>query len=412
VRDSGNALLRVINDILDLSKIEAGHLELDDADFEVVTVVESVAALLTAQANAKQIVLMTYIAPDVPKVVGGDAGRVRQVLVNLIGNAIKFTERGSGVGVSQEMHSVLFQPFRQGDQSSTRRYGGTGLGLSISKRLVELMACTLSVDSLPGMGSTFSFSARLRRRDLEPMLQLQADFLGTRAIAIDDDPAAREVIVRYLTAWGLEVESFDTPSAGLDRMRARAVTGEPLALGIIDNVMPHMNGFVVAEAVRADPRLSGIALVLATAYDAGALGTQARAVRFKAHLVKPIRQSQLLDGLQSALASGGEREHEARAVPQPDGGSKCILLVEDNLVNQRVALEQLESLGYMADVVANGRLAVDALATRSNDLVLMDCQMPIMDGFEATRLIRAREAITKKRTPIVAITRKRARGRP
>ena len=439
VRDSGNALLRVINDILDFSKIEAGHLELDDADFEVVAVVESVAALLTPQANAKQIVLMTYIAPDVPKIVGGDAGRVRQVLVNLIGNAIKFTERGSvvvtvslsdenkrfvtlvfavkdsGVGVSEQMRSVLFQPFRQGDQSSTRRYGGTGLGLSISKRLVELMAGTMSVDSLPGMGSTFSFSARFRRRDLEPVLQPQANFLGTRAIVIDDDPAARDIIVRYLTAWGFDVESFDTPAAGLDRMRERADAGEPFALGIIDYVMPHMNGFVVAEAVRADPRLQSIALVLATAYDAGERGAQARDVGFRAYLVKPIRQSQLLDALQNALASNGEPRLDARrsaaisalrprSTAQPDAGSKRILLVEDNLVNQRVALKQLENIGYSADVVSNGRLAVDALASRSYDLVLMDCQMPIMDGFEATRLIRKHEAITKRRTAIVAIT--------
>jgi signal transduction histidine kinase/DNA-binding response OmpR family regulator len=431
VRDSGQALLRVINDILDFSKIEAGHLELEDADFEVVTTVESVAALLTPQANAKNIVLMTYIEAAVPSVVGGDPGRIRQVLLNLVGNAIKFTDRGSvvvtvslvdqtiryttlrftikdsGIGINRETRELLFEPFRQVDSSTTRRYGGTGLGLSISKRLVELMGSEIVVESLPGMGSTFSFAVRFRRRDAVTVPRTSADVRGLRAIVIDDDPAARDVVMRYLNAWGLSVESFADPVVGLARIRARAADGEPFDIGVIDYAMSSMDGVGLGATIRGDASLRAMPLILATARDEEGLGAKARAAGFSAYLIKPVRQSQLFDAIVRARMPRAISDAMIPVfVPSASAHANGarILLVEDNVVNQRVAMRQLERFGYSADIVDNGRAAVDALTARSYDLVLMDCHMPEMDGFEATLAIRKRELQSNRRVPIVAMT--------
>ncbi len=431
VRDSGQALLRVINDILDFSKIEAGHLELEEADFEVISTVESVAALLMPQANAKNVVLTTHFEAAVPPVVGGDPGRVRQVLLNLVGNAIKFTDRGSvvvsvslaeqtiryttlrftikdsGIGINRETRELLFEPFRQVDGTTTRRYGGTGLGLSISKRLVELMGGEIVVESLPGMGSTFSFAVRFRSRDATSVPRTSADVRGLRAIVIDDDAASREVLASYLKAWGLRAESFGEPSVGLERMRARAADGEPFDIGVIDYAMPELDGFALAATIREDVNLRAMRLILATAHDEEGLGSRTRAAGFSACLIKPVRQSQLFDAIVSARTPRALSDVPAFlptiSLHAKSPGAR-ILLVEDNLVNQRVAMRQLQRFGYSADIVDNGRAAVDALVAQSYDLILMDCHMPEMDGFEATVAIRKREVQSKRRVPIVAMT--------
>jgi len=269
------------------------------------------------------------------------------------------------------------------------------------------MGGEIVVESLPGMGSTFSFAVRFRRRDAVTVPRSSADVRGLRAIVIDDDPAARDVLTRYLKAWGLSAESFADPRVGLARIRARAADGEPFDIGVIDYAMPHMDGVGLGATIRGDVSLRAMPLILATAHDEEGLGAKARAAGFSAYLIKPVRQSQFFEAIVSArrprAASDATIPAIVPSVSAHANGAR-ILLVEDNVVNQRVAMRQLERFGYSADIVDNGRAAVDALTAQSYDLVLMDCHMPEMDGFEATLAIRKRELQSNRRVPIVAMT--------
>ncbi|MFN2459441.1 MAG: response regulator [Candidatus Velthaea sp.] len=439
VRSSAMSLLQVVNDMLDFSKIEAGRLELDRADFELTPLIESVTTLLAAEAQAKNVVLLSYVDPSLPAMLNGDEGRLRQILLNLVGNAVKFTDRGSvvvyalaeagdtgdlrvrfsvkdtGIGIPDEAQAVLFEPFRQADGSTTRRYGGTGLGLAISRSLVEMMGGRIGLSSVAGEGSTFWFAVPLAAGTSAPRVAANGDSVrGARALVVDDDAAAREVVSRYLQSWGMRGDTVADGFAGKDALVRAALRGEPYDVAIVDLRMPHMDGVAFARAVRSDERVAATALILVTAYDEDEQSQVARDAGFADYLIKPIRQSELFDGVAQALH---ERIESIVAPPLPAAPAAAgiasraerILLVEDNAVNQRLALKQLAKLGFDATAVGNGREALTAMSGREYELVLMDCHMPVMDGFEATAEIRKRELRTRRRIPIVAMT---ANARP
>jgi signal transduction histidine kinase/DNA-binding response OmpR family regulator len=442
VRDSAEALLTVINDILDFSKIEAGYLQIDNIDFDPIGLVESVALLAAHGARQKGVVLMSYVDPSVPPLLHGDAGRLRQVLVNLVGNAVKFTEHGSvtvtaqresgdedgitiafsvrdtGIGIEPALIESLFEPFRQADATMKRRYGGTGLGLSISRRLVELMGGTIEVRSEIGRGSVFAFSLHFGRVRGVTRAARSERLGGMRALVIDDEPSSRQILSRYVSGFGMQSTVADDASQGIAALAAGIAAREPFEIAIVDFKMPGMDGFALARKLRADPAFAHLPLVLVTAFDLPGREQAAREAGYDAYLVKPIRQAQLLEVV-SGLVMRKEvavetLSHALPALPLAPyaempatteiAHSERILVVEDNKVNQRLALKQLEKLGYQASAVVNGAEALTLLEAESFDLILMDCQMPVMDGFEATAAIRASEANTSSRVPIVALT--------
>ena len=451
VRTSGEALLAIINDILDFSKIEAGRLNLEVTDLDVRRTVEEVVDLFAAQARDKGLEFASLIYQNMPSVLRGDPGRLRQVLANLVANAVKFTEHGevivratlveqtdaavllrfavadTGIGMTPEERTQLFQPFSQADSSTTRRYGGTGLGLAISKRLVELMGGEIGVESEPGKGSTFWFTVRLGTSTLSRLADpAAADLHGKRVLVVDDNETNRQIVHYQITSWGmLNGGVADAPSA-LTALREAQRRGVPYDVALLDMDMPGMDGLELAQAIKADPALAAIKLVMLASSNPGERKEEVVPwhAAIDAFLTKPVRQSQLYHSLVLVLsgsanqrppttegaATGESRPHaasaiEARAQEAPIGGR--VLVVEDNIVNQRVAVRMLEKQGYRADAAANGREAVDALARRPYDLVLMDCQMPEMDGYAATAEIRRRErerGATTRHTPIIAMT--------
>jgi PAS domain S-box-containing protein len=442
VRSSAEALLAVIGDILDFSKIEAGKLEMEHIDFDVRATLEDLTAMLAFRASEKGLELTTLVEPDVPTVLRGDPGRLRQVLTNLAGNAIKFTEHGqvnitvsvvtrdahgvlvkaevadTGIGIPPQQLARLFEPFTQADASTTRKYGGTGLGLSISKALVEMMGGSISATSQVGVGSTFSFTARLALGSPEAAAFVAwklADISGARVLAVDDNETNRKVLAGMLASWGCRHEQAANGEEGLALLRKAAQDRDPYRVVILDMHMPLMDGETLGRIVKQDPQLKDTALILMTS--GGLRGDAARVAKvgFAAYLVKPVRQSQLYDCLAGVLGSAAE--HNAAATPanqrlitrhtlaERARQRARILLAEDNPVNQQVALKTLAKLGFKADVVSTGREAVAALRSADYDLVLMDVQMPEMDGIEATTLIRqAGVGIVNPRTPIVALT--------
>jgi len=437
IRSSSDALLTIINDILDFSKIEAGKLEFEILDFDLRNAVEETMELLAERARAKHVEFASLIYRDVPTGLRGDPGRLRQVLTNLVANALKFTERGeiivrgekesenettvtirftvtdTGIGISPAAQANLFKLFTQADGSTTRKYGGTGLGLSISKQLVELMGGEIGVVSQPGQGSTFWFTVRL---DKQPPARASA-WLHTesieklRVLVVDDNATNRKILSHQLGSWGMIHAQADSGQKALEILRAAAAGGAAYDLVILDHQMPGMDGFQLARAIKADSMLARLNLVLLTS--SGIRGDSAAfpSAEIAAYLTKPVRQSQLFDCLTTVVSSVSS----ASSIPTPTVVSKhtlreakrmsneLILLAEDNIVNQKVAVRQLQKLGYRADTVANGRQAVEALSRKPYDLVLMDCQMPEMDGYEASLEIRRREGTTKH-TPIVAMT--------
>ncbi|HKC75046.1 MAG TPA: response regulator, partial [Chloroflexota bacterium] len=437
VRASGEALLTIINDILDFSKIEAGRLDLEVGDVDVQQTVEDVLDLLAPQARAKGLELAVLVAEDVPPVLDGDSGRLRQILVNLVGNAVKFTPTGevvvrasvdeaahgavvvrftvadTGVGIAPEARAQLFEPFTQADGSVTRPYGGTGLGLTISKRLVELMGGAIGVESTPGQGSTFWFTVRLRtspRTSVAPPLR-EVTLEGRRVLVVDDNATNRTILQHHITRGGMrDGAAADGPSA-LGMLRQAHLEGAPYDLVVLDLDMPGMDGLDVAQAIRADPALASTRLVLLASATPRSRGELARRVAIDAFLTKPVRPAQLYACLATVLAGPGEgtaATHPSASPPDPPParpGEGRVLVVEDNAVSQRVAVRMLEKRGYRADAVANGREALDVLARVPYDLVLMDCQMPEMDGYAATAEIRRRERARRAHhTPIIAMT--------
>lgn len=434
--DSAKSLMTLINDILDFSKIEAGKLTLESIDFEILPVVEGTADLLAWKAREKSISLLTYVDPAIPRLLKGDPGRLRQVLLNLAGNAVKFTDHGevvllavleseernrltvrfqvsdTGIGIPKEARQRLFQPFTQADMSTTRKYGGTGLGLSIARRLVELMDGEIGVKSTEGVGSTFWFTVSLDPSTSAVALKpSRVDLQGLRALVVDDSEAGRDIIHHYLLSWGVQNDCAASGKEALELIRGRDA-GQSYHLAVIDLYTPDIDGFELARAVRDDPAISGTRLIALTAFDAGAQRKRALEAGFSAYLTKPVKHSQLLDCIASMMGRPMER-HNQEAVdnlidmpgnnPAQETG-KRILLAEDNSANQKLALLLLKKLGYSAHAVSNGREAVSAVLNDNYSLVLMDCQMPEMDGLEATMAIRTAEASKGQHIPILALT--------
>jgi two-component system sensor histidine kinase/response regulator len=425
--ESAHALLGVINGVLDFSKIEAGKVELEVVEIDLVRKVETVGNLLSPTARAKGVALMTYVDPAIPQRILGDPVRLRQVLVNLAGNGIKFTESGSvvlsadlvsrnvdrarvrfavrdtGIGIDPSVLPALFEAFRQADGATTRRYGGTGLGLAISKRLVEAMGGTIEVVSRPGSGSTFSFTLEFPVIVQSSQRSVRGELRGRRALIVDDDVAARDILARYVTSWGLTAATAETAEEALHLLRSAAEHDETFDLAIIDMRLPDADGIELGRTLRTGPA-NRTKLILVTAFDVAAAGRDAIAAGFSAYLTKPVRQSQLYDGIVNALLGTGLEAAPSPLAPRHDSRTERILVVEDNAVNRQVALRQLESLGYRAEYATDGHAAVERAAREPFDLILMDCQMPVMDGFTAAREIRRREISTGLRVPIVAMT--------
>ncbi len=431
VHASGEALLTLINDILDLSKIEAGALELASIDFDLPGAIEDVAGLLATQAQAKGLELVIDIAGDVPAGVSGDPGRLRQVLTNLLGNAVKFTATGqvavlarvvcrtggeatlrvqvddTGIGIDADKIARIFEPFAQADSSTTRRYGGTGLGLAITRQLVELMGGRCGVESEVGVGTTFwvTLPLPLALGEVRPRATvIGAELAGTNVLVVDDNATNRAVLDGFLAGWGMNVVVVDSGAAALDAARAAVDGGVPFALVVSDVHMPGMSGLELSASLAADPATAAILIVLLTSsIGNGDLGP-APSARVAAHLTKPVRRESLRACLGQVLTEAGEApQAPPGGTPAPAPVRGVVLLAEDDLTNQKVAVAMLDGGGYMVDVVSDGRAAVRAALANRYDLVLMDCQMPEMDGYQATAAIRAAEG-GGRRTPIVALT--------
>ena len=425
---SSNVLLSIINDILDLSKIEAGKLDLQALDFNLGTTIEEVAALVASNARGKDVEVVSFVESDVPRRVRGDPYRLRQVLTNLMGNAVKFTKQGevvvqarlekasedesiirvqvrdTGIGIAPEVAKKLFQPFTQADASTTRRFGGTGLGLVISKRLVEMMGGEIGVDSEAGKGSTFWFTVRLAAAQSSAE-EVDADLAGTRVLIVDDNATNRVILEKYLGQWGAEATSTDGAPAALKALHQAVDTNRRFQLAILDMQMPEMDGIELAQLIKGDSRLAETPLLMLSSM--GYPGEEARRAGIAISLLKPVRQALLHEAVMKAL--GVSHAHQAPAKQPKEQVRQFqarVLVAEDNPVNEKVVRKMIERLGAEIQVVVNGQLAVETLAKdRDIDLVFMDVHMPVLNGLEATRQIREHErAHDLSPIPIIAMT--------
>ena len=444
VKSSSDALLTVINDILDFSKIEAGKIDLESVDFNLRDSLESTLKTVALRADEKGLELLCEVAPEVPEVVCGDSTRLRQVVINLVGNAIKFTDSGeitvrvqtesreasrcvlhitvsdTGVGIPEEKRELIFAPFSQADTSTTRKYGGTGLGLTISTRLVEMMGGKIWVESEVGRGSQFHFTARVGLTDAKEikigMIAPPEVLRGSRVLIVDDNRTNRRILEGMLSRWEMISVSVEEGQEALNALSGARAAGQPFSLVLTDMHMPKMDGFTLIEQIRKRPELATATIMMLTS--AGHRGDAARCqdLGVSAYLLKPIRQSELREAIARVLGAHVQNGaiplitrfslHDGR----DPAASLRVLLAEDNAVNQRLAVRLLEKRGHHVVVAGNGAEALAAMEKQDFDLVFMDVQMPEMDGLEATAVIRGKEKISGRHQPIIALTAHAMKG--
>jgi PAS domain S-box-containing protein len=446
VRKSGENLLTLINDILDFSKIEARKMEMEMLDFDLRVTLEDTAEMLAVRAWDAGLELICRIDPEVPSYLKGDPGRLRQIITNLAGNAIKFTHKGevvisaelkseqdgiveilfeihdTGIGIPKSRCAAIFEPFTQVDGSTTRKYGGSGLGLAICKQLVELMGGEIGVESEEGRGSTFRFTARFEKQTGVEAQKLasrplsRADLTGARILVVDDNDTNRKLMAILLKLWGCRHESASGGEAALILMREAAEQNDPFRVALLDQQMPGMDGSELGRRIKTDPLLESTLLVMVTSLGQRGDATALEQIGFAGYLLKPVRQSQLYDCIRLVLGRAAGDSRDAGIVTRYSVGETAhhgvrILLAEDNSINQQVAQNMLNRLGYKADVVADGLEAVRSLEMIDYNLVIMDCRMPEMDGFEATAIIRSPDSkVLNHAVPIVALTANTMKG--
>jgi PAS domain S-box-containing protein len=439
IQNSADALLTLVNDILDFSKIEARKLRLDRVCFDLRDVLEDAMRVLAPRAQQKDIELACHVDSQVPDALVGDPLRLRQVIVNLVGNAIKFTEQGevvlraqteslsdgnirlhfsvtdTGIGIPPEKQALIFEAFSQADSSTTRRYGGTGLGLAICAQLVELMGGTISVESQPGCGSTFHFTARFEVQlpGLDRPVPSWRTLTDLPVLVVDDNTTNRQILSEVLTNWHMRPTAVESAHAALDTLEKSVHTGQPFAVALLDGHMPEMDGFALAERISQDKRHADLKVVILTSAGRPEDVGRCRKLRISASLSKPIKQSELFDVIITAIGEPPTKRStrvQERKKGRAGQASLRVLVAEDNDVNQLVARRIFEKLGHRVTVVANGREALSAVQSRQFDLVAMDVQMPEMDGLEATSAIRAWEEKTGKHVSIIAMTAHAMKG--
>ena len=444
IRNSGDSLLSIINDILDYSKIEAGKVDLENIDFDLRVALDEVTDLVALKAHEKGLEYVAMVQPEIPSFLCGDPGRLRQILINLVGNATKFTEKGevtirislenensthatirfsvsdTGIGIPQERMDRLFQSFSQVDSSTTRKFGGTGLGLTISKQLAKLMGGKMEVESEEGKGSTFWFTAVFEKQPegREKKIIVPVNIKNERILIVDDNATNRYVLQEQLNLWGCRYGEASSGMQALEELRLAVDSKDPYEIAILDMQMPEMDGKTLGQKIKQDPDLKSTILVMMTSLGQRGDARQLEEIGFAAYLTKPVKQSQLYDclatvtGMQKQTAKEQPVKIVTRYSLSEDQKRRVrILLAEDNIINQKVATSILGKLGYSADAVANGQEAVAALAMIPYDIVLMDCQMPEMDGYEATGEIRKPESkVLDHRVPVIAMTANAMKG--
>ncbi|HEY5253092.1 MAG TPA: response regulator, partial [Acidobacteriaceae bacterium] len=436
---SADALLTVINDILDYSKIEAGKVELEAIDFNLRDCAEEALKTSALQADEKGLELLCDIAPDVPELVEGDPGRLRQILLNLVSNAIKFTHHGevalkvdlesrdaasrvirftvadTGIGIPADKQISIFSPFTQADSSTTRQYGGTGLGLSISAQLVAMMGGRIWMESELGKGSQFHFTARLKvldkRSEAGAMIPIE-NLHGMRILVVDDHATNRRILQGLLKNWGAQTTSAASGAEALQALLSASQTGEPYQLMVTDINMPEMDGFALVEKMRNMPEILPVTVMMLSSAGHRGDAERCRRLGILSHLYKPVRKGELLAAIRSVLGQQQPASASAEILEKtPEAGAGLqILLAEDNRVNQIVATRMLEKMGHAVVVARNGQIALSMLSTLRFDLVLMDIQMPELDGLTVTRRIRESEQSTQQHLPIIAMTAHAMKG--
>ena len=438
VRSSGEALLSVINDVLDFSKIEAGKFSLGSTEFDPGRLFEDIARILAVTADHKGLELLYESRAELPELLVGDPGRLRQVLMNLVGNAIKFTESGevrlavadvnphdetvtlhfsvsdTGIGVAPEWRERIFEPFIQADGSNTRRYGGTGLGLAISSRLVSLMGGRIWVESEMGRGSIFHFTVNfgvpaVPNSRVRPLAQ--EALRGLPVLIVDDNATNRRILHEMLVQWQMKPVLTESGRQALEVLRDCARSGQRFAMILLDAQMPEMDGFTVARRIQEDPTMAGPAIMMLSSSDVPSAGPELREAGLPHYIVKPVARESLLKAILEVL--GERRQHAPRAYrPKKAVANRQlhILLAEDNLVNQRVVQLLLKKQGHSVVVASDGSQALKAFEREPFDLILMDVQMPEMNGYDATRAIRAREQGAGGHIPIIALTARAMKG--